>query len=118
NETRVRVELLAKIIPSVLPASGRSRYSPRFMRAASTNSARSSGRLRSGMARKSRFGIGHGEEVGTSGRRILAGARGGRQSAVDADAAADTVLHPLTLRSLAARFACRRNVLPLPPSSP
>ena len=28
----MRVELLAKIIPSVLPASGFSRYSPRFIR--------------------------------------------------------------------------------------
>src|SRR6476660_5569810 len=55
NETRVRVELLAKIIPSVFPASGRAPYSPPFMQVARSNRVMSSDLLRSGTARKSRF---------------------------------------------------------------
>src|SRR6266576_3436259 len=52
KETRVRVELLAKIIPSVFPASGFSAYSPRFIRSANSNRATSSGQVKSGIAVK------------------------------------------------------------------
>src|SRR3954469_3174154 len=57
NETRVRVEILAKIIASVLPAGGFSRESPRFMRAARSKTARSSGLEKSGIARKWRGAV-------------------------------------------------------------
>jgi hypothetical protein len=54
NETRVRVDAFMKIIASVLPASGVLPYSPRRIRSASSKSARSSVREKSGIARKSR----------------------------------------------------------------
>jgi hypothetical protein len=47
NDTRVRVEDLAKSIPKVLPASGFSWYAPLFIRAASVNRASTSALERS-----------------------------------------------------------------------
>jgi hypothetical protein len=48
---------LAKIIASVFPARGVSRYVPLFMRRASSNRLRTSVRARSVTARKSRLAI-------------------------------------------------------------
>ena len=52
----MRVDAFMKIIARVLPARGVFRYSPRRMRSARSNSARSSAREKSGIARKSRWG--------------------------------------------------------------
>src|SRR5688572_12853157 len=57
KETRVRVELLAKIIARVFPASGRSLYSPFLILSARSRRVVSSALEKSGMARKWRSGI-------------------------------------------------------------
>src|SRR4051812_1706931 len=77
KETRVRVELLAKIIPSVFPASDLSRYVPAFIRAARSKRARSSAREKSGMARKWRVGLGFIDQGVRGGGGAASGTGGG-----------------------------------------
>src|SRR5437899_12318991 len=57
NDTRVRVLDLAKIMASVFPASGASRYAPFFIRSARSKRLRISSRLKSAISRKSRLAL-------------------------------------------------------------
>src|SRR5687768_15280181 len=58
KETRVRVDAFMKIIASDFPASGFAAYAPVRMRSARSKRPSSSSRLKSGMARKSRWDMG------------------------------------------------------------
>src|SRR5213594_21635 len=57
NDTRVRVLDLAKIMASVFPASGASRYAAFFIRSARSKRLRISSRVKSAIARKSRLAM-------------------------------------------------------------